>query len=443
MLAAIDGAKTRINFETYVFNDGEIGDRFVDALARAAQRGVIVRIVLDPIGSSLESKSTRSTESSRREAGLVQPDSASSPSKSRTIGPIARRSSSTATSRSPAAWASPTTGSATRRTRNTGATRISGSPVPPSARSKASFYENWIESGGLLGAGARSGDAAAARPAPVQSWCGAIRCPARATSSCMYLLAIGAAQKDDRHPVAVHHARPDHAVEPRPGARARRQDSHAGRGRHHRRHAGQARQPLRLSAVCSIIGFEVFEYQPTMMHTKAMIVDGDLQHHRFGQLRQSFVRAERRARHRRLRRGAGGTADRGTSRTTSSRRSASRRTTWPKQRSFDGKTQRVVLELLRGDVLRTGFLCLLCLLGLDLILHERRERLDRLVRQAASFPGLLRHAFRQRDVALEGFSQLARDAFVSAPIRCSPRCARTIDCRSSPCRPSTTARRSS
>src|SRR6187397_248681 len=29
MLAAIDGAKTRINFETYVFNAGEIADRFV------------------------------------------------------------------------------------------------------------------------------------------------------------------------------------------------------------------------------------------------------------------------------------------------------------------------------------------------------------------------------------------------------------------------------
>ena len=50
MLAAIDAAKTRVNFETYVFNEGEAADRFVDALARAAQRGVVVRIVLDPVG---------------------------------------------------------------------------------------------------------------------------------------------------------------------------------------------------------------------------------------------------------------------------------------------------------------------------------------------------------------------------------------------------------
>jgi hypothetical protein len=54
--AAIDSAKTRINFETYVYKDGEIGDRFVDALARAAERGVVVRVVLDPVGSLMKPK---------------------------------------------------------------------------------------------------------------------------------------------------------------------------------------------------------------------------------------------------------------------------------------------------------------------------------------------------------------------------------------------------
>ena len=72
MLAAIDGAKSRINFETYVFSDGEIGERFIDALARAAQRGVSVRIVLDPIGSSLGRQEQRSTEGGRRQPLLVQ-----------------------------------------------------------------------------------------------------------------------------------------------------------------------------------------------------------------------------------------------------------------------------------------------------------------------------------------------------------------------------------
>src|SRR3954463_12622714 len=49
MLDAIEHAKSRISFETYVFKDGDIGDRFVDAMARAAQRGVTVRVVIDPI----------------------------------------------------------------------------------------------------------------------------------------------------------------------------------------------------------------------------------------------------------------------------------------------------------------------------------------------------------------------------------------------------------
>jgi cardiolipin synthase len=58
MLSAIEQAKTRVNFETYVFSDGEIAERFVEALARVAQRGVVVRIVLDPVGSSLDEKHT-------------------------------------------------------------------------------------------------------------------------------------------------------------------------------------------------------------------------------------------------------------------------------------------------------------------------------------------------------------------------------------------------
>ena len=56
IFAAIDNAKTRINFETYVYKDGEIGDRFVEALARAAKRGVTVRVVVDPVGSLMKPK---------------------------------------------------------------------------------------------------------------------------------------------------------------------------------------------------------------------------------------------------------------------------------------------------------------------------------------------------------------------------------------------------
>src|SRR5262245_34784921 len=56
MLSAIESAKTRISFETYVYKDGEIGDRFIEALATAAKRGVTVRVVIDPIGSLMKPK---------------------------------------------------------------------------------------------------------------------------------------------------------------------------------------------------------------------------------------------------------------------------------------------------------------------------------------------------------------------------------------------------
>jgi len=52
MLEAIENAKRRISFEGFVYESGEIGDRFTAALEKAAQRGVKVYIVLDWIGAS-------------------------------------------------------------------------------------------------------------------------------------------------------------------------------------------------------------------------------------------------------------------------------------------------------------------------------------------------------------------------------------------------------
>jgi|KBSSwiStaDraftv2_1062776.scaffolds.fasta_scaffold06608_3 cardiolipin synthase len=51
MLAAIDHAKGRIALETYIYEAGDVGRQFADALEAAAKRGVRVRIVLDSLGS--------------------------------------------------------------------------------------------------------------------------------------------------------------------------------------------------------------------------------------------------------------------------------------------------------------------------------------------------------------------------------------------------------
>lgn len=50
-LEAISKAQETINLEAYIFARGEIGDRFVEALAERARAGVQVKLVIDAIGS--------------------------------------------------------------------------------------------------------------------------------------------------------------------------------------------------------------------------------------------------------------------------------------------------------------------------------------------------------------------------------------------------------
>jgi len=54
MLAAIDGARRRISFETYIYEGGEVGDKFTAALENAARRGVAVTLIADSIGTNIE-----------------------------------------------------------------------------------------------------------------------------------------------------------------------------------------------------------------------------------------------------------------------------------------------------------------------------------------------------------------------------------------------------
>jgi cardiolipin synthase A/B len=51
MLEAIRGAARSINMECYIFQDGQIARRFIDALSERARNGVNVTIVVDAIGS--------------------------------------------------------------------------------------------------------------------------------------------------------------------------------------------------------------------------------------------------------------------------------------------------------------------------------------------------------------------------------------------------------
>ena len=51
MLGAIAGAKRRISFETYIYEKGSVGEQFTAALEAAAKRGVQVILITDAMGS--------------------------------------------------------------------------------------------------------------------------------------------------------------------------------------------------------------------------------------------------------------------------------------------------------------------------------------------------------------------------------------------------------
>ena len=51
MIAAIRGARKTINLEFYIYWDGEVGRMFAEALAERARAGVHVKIILDAVGS--------------------------------------------------------------------------------------------------------------------------------------------------------------------------------------------------------------------------------------------------------------------------------------------------------------------------------------------------------------------------------------------------------
>ncbi|HEY5743694.1 MAG TPA: phospholipase D-like domain-containing protein [Terrimicrobiaceae bacterium] len=56
MLEAIRGARETVNFEAFLFHSGEVSAQFCDALAERARAGVRVRVLLDALGSKMDLK---------------------------------------------------------------------------------------------------------------------------------------------------------------------------------------------------------------------------------------------------------------------------------------------------------------------------------------------------------------------------------------------------
>lgn len=56
MFAAIGGAKIRVDVESYIFEDGEVGQRFADVLLERQAHGVQVNVIYDSVGTIATSK---------------------------------------------------------------------------------------------------------------------------------------------------------------------------------------------------------------------------------------------------------------------------------------------------------------------------------------------------------------------------------------------------
>ena len=271
MLAAIAAAKQRISFESFIYEDGEVGDQFTAALVDAARRGVTIRIVLDAFGGELSSESQKKLTDAG--ATLVW------------FNPLRP-------------WTLEETNYRTHRKVMVvdGAIAFTGgvgladhwlgdaedeehwrdthfSVTGPAVRAlEASFYENWLESGGgsvpaldperpSQGTGARS----------VVIWSN----PTGGASNVklMYLLSIAAARSriDIQSPYFVLDESTRWSLEQaaKRGVRVRVLTDGEITDAPPVKYASRRGYDALLEA-----GFEIYEYETTMMHVKAMMIDG-------------------------------------------------------------------------------------------------------------------------------------------------------------------------
>jgi cardiolipin synthase len=272
MLAAIGGARDRISFESYIYQEGDVGDQFTQAFEAAARRGVRVRMVLDSIGSK---KIGNDLAERLKKAGVA-------------VG-----------------WINPVLGAsieeANYRTHRKAlivdgrVAFVGGMGIadqwlhqvgdfprwrdtqielhgPVVADVEAAFNQNWILTGGVVEPEVRpTGPAPAGDAESIVVWSS----PQGGENELklLYLLALAAARHevdiqspylitDESSKWSIHEAR-QRGVRVRLLVEGDRTDAKAVK------YASRGDYESLLEA-----GVEIAEYQPTMMHTKAMVIDG-------------------------------------------------------------------------------------------------------------------------------------------------------------------------
>lgn len=271
MLDAIRKAERRISFESFIYEDGVVGDQFTRELAAAARRGVDVRIVLDAFGATLSGASVDLLTDAGAQVvwfNELRPwtiEEANYRTHRKVLvvdgrvgftGGLGLADHWQGDARGPDEW---------RDTQF----RVTG----PAVRAlEASFYENWLEAGGL------SAPALDPERPPQGSDARSIVIWSNPTGGAsrvklLYLLSIAGARTsvDIQSPYFILDESTRWSLD---AARARgvrvrilTEGDHtdAGPVKDASRHAYEG-----LLAA----GYDVYEFEPTMMHVKAMMVDG-------------------------------------------------------------------------------------------------------------------------------------------------------------------------
>jgi cardiolipin synthase len=271
MLAAIGQSTRRISFESFIYSDGVVGDQFTAALAAAARRGVEVRVVLDAVGGELSASSVETlTDAGVKVAWFneLRPwtlEEANYRTHRKVLvvdgqvaftGGLGLADHWLGHAQSPEHW------------RDT-----QFKVVGPAVRAlEASFYENWLEAGGL------SAPALDPEQPPRDAGTRSIVVWSNPTGGAsnvklLYLLSIAGARRqidiqspyfilDESTRWSLNDAR-------KRGVRIRVLTDGDITDAVPVKDASREGYQALLDA-----GVEIYEYQPTMMHVKAMMVDG-------------------------------------------------------------------------------------------------------------------------------------------------------------------------
>jgi len=274
MIHAIEVARQRVDLESYIYEKGTVGTRFTDALEAAARRGVKVRMVLDAVGSKgMADDDIKRLETAGAHIGWVNPvasyhvDETNYRNHRKALvvdGAVAFVGGMGIADH----WARDATNDPMWRD-----TQIElHGPVVTDL--EAAFNQNWMLTGGIVDPEVRPSDALASGSSrSIVIW--SSRQGGANELKLLYLLSLGAARHsiDIESPYLVLDESSKWSIH-----EARRRGVHIRLLVEGDKTDAKAVKFASRSEYESLLedGVEIAEYQPTMLHTKAMVIDGML-----------------------------------------------------------------------------------------------------------------------------------------------------------------------